>query len=297
VFLCCLLFVRHGSAGGKEDSDALEYLKKKDVEVRYAAPLKQFWLEPEKGKPGIGQPLRVWFQGPWKPRAADLNYLPKLPQLYGVTFGSEGIKEDWLGILQELPHLKEVIIRGPNFTDECTRHLVHLKDLNSLSLTLTRVTDKGLVNLKHLQDLEFLSLVGNEGITDKGFRGLHVKNLRFLNLDSTSVTGAGITSLKDATKLEMLTLSGNLIVRRGKEYVPANAGLRHLKGLKNLKRLRIGSMGATEAEMNAVLAQNKSLPMIEASVGNYTRKGWVDAEGLPEKLKRVKSLLEKSTAK
>lgn len=259
-----VLTAQLGSTDEKEEKAAIEALRKKGVEVEYAAPLKQVWLAPEAGKPDVGKPLRVWFHGKWQANAEDLEYLRKLPSVYGVTFGSEDIAQDWLRVLEKTPQLKEVILTGPSFTDASTRYLTNLKDLDSLSLTLTRVTDKGLAHISHLKNLEFLSVIGNDRITDKSFRALEVKNLRFLNLDGTSVTGAGIASLKNASKLEWLALSGK----------SANAGLKHLKGLKNLQRLRIGNMDGTEAEMKEILDQSQKLEKIETIHGDFTRKGW-----------------------
>lgn len=214
--------VGYSQAGDKEHDAAVAHLKKVRVEVVYRSPLKQVWLKPRKGEELDREPLRVWFHDNWilregvwvnvgwQPKEVDLGYLPKLQDLYGVTFQfeaafqSERICKDWLRVLKKTPKLKELILHGANFSDEFTPHLRDLKELDSLSLTCTRITDKGLENLKGLKSLEFISLVGTKGITDAGFRQLPLKNLRFLNLDDTKVTDKGIAALKDAHDLEWL---------------------------------------------------------------------------------------------
>jgi hypothetical protein len=294
AFACGLIIPRHVLGGDQEHQAVLKHLRQKGVEVRCAIPLKQLWLEPKNGKSSPEKPLRVWFQGRWKPCIEDIECLPKLRELYGVTFDAQGIDERWLHVLTKLPHLQEVVLNGPNFTDEGAGYLAKIKNLNSLSLTFTQITDKGMGNLSQLKNLEFLSLAGSEYITDAGFRCVHLTNLRLLNLEWTGVKDTGIGSLTAAKKLEWLTLGGSQLSVATGDLGPFNAGLRHVVGLKNLKRLRIGEMEATEAEMKDVLRYAKNLPMIETSSGNYTRKGWVDNEPLSEKLRRAKRLYEKS---
>ena len=285
VCLCAILAPR--SEAGDDANEAVEHLKKHGVEVRRAAPLMQFWLQPADAKSSAELPLRIWFDNNWKPRQEDLEYLSKVPNLYGVTFQSEGIREEWLRVLENMPHLKEVVIVGAQFGEETTRFLAKLKELNSLNLNDTSITDRGLENLKELRNLEFLSLWGTEKITDKGFRALHVKKLRFLNLEVTHVKDNA--ALKDATQLEYLWLMGHI----DENGFSANAGLRHLSALQNLQRLDIGSMDATTDEMDAILSRNSDLDGIKTSDGKYTRQGFITADGLVLKIEEIKKL-EKS---
>lgn len=176
VILVCV-FTEHRVAADT-DQAILEQLQNRGVRVEYAAPLKQIWLEPENGMTPPAKPLRLWFHPPWKPRFEDIESLPKLPQLYGVSFGAVEIDERWLRALGKTPQLREVILNGPGFTDESLKHIAYLRELDSLTLSATRVTDKGMFRLRDLSSLEFLSLAGSEGITDMGFQYLYVKNLR-----------------------------------------------------------------------------------------------------------------------
>jgi hypothetical protein len=147
----------------------------------------------------------------------------------------------------------------------------------------SRITAAGMEKLKRLNKLEWVSLKSAVKLGNSGFAHLPVKKLVYLNLEETAVTGRGIASLSGAKQLQFLSLSGRT----------ADAGLKHLRKLKNLRRLRVGGMVVNEADMKEILHQSKHLQQIESDWGWYTRKGWKEEPDLAESLKSLNELRKK----
>ncbi|MDB5391919.1 MAG: hypothetical protein JWM11_7565, partial [Planctomycetaceae bacterium] len=106
--------------------------------------------------------------------------------------------------------------------------------LKSLTLTRGQATDKGLESLKGLAHLEFVCLLSAWGLTDSGMA--HVAALprltRFCTDRAEQLTDETLRQFGHATNLRDLVIDGGRF---------SDIGLQHLKSLKTLKNLRIGS--------------------------------------------------------
>jgi hypothetical protein len=244
--------------------------------------------------PGKEKVLRVWIEPTWKGGKAGLAFLAKLPDLHGVSFQSGSEQSDWYQILTKLPHLRQFCSIGTSVDDRCCAYLISCKNLDTLSVIGSNITPEGMKKLKGLNKLEWVSLKLAAQLGNTGFAHLPVKKLIYLNLEGTGVTGDGIASLCEAEQLQFLTLSGESLVETGKNAgMPTDAGLKHLRKLKNLKRLQVGSMTMNEADMTEILRQSRHLQKIESNWGEYTRKGWKEGPDLSERLKRLEELRKK----
>ena len=189
-----------------------------------------------------------------------MEYLAKLPDLHGISFQSGSEESEWYQILTKLPRLRQFCSIGPSFDDRCCQYLSSCKDLDTLSVVGSSITRAGMKKLKGLNKLEWVSFKYAGKLGNSGFAHLLVRKLVYLNLEGTGVTGDGIASLAEAEHLQFLTLSGESLVETGKNVgMPADAGLKHLQKLKNLRRLQVGSMAVNEADMTEILRQSKHL--------------------------------------
>jgi hypothetical protein len=104
-----------------------------------------------------------------------------------------------VAVIRELPHLRSLVLTGPNVTDSTLDHLKGLIELRGLYLFGTQVTDAGLGQLENLSGLEILHLRGSNKITDAGLRHLRkLTRLEFIDLAGTAVSEAGMQDLKRA---------------------------------------------------------------------------------------------------
>jgi hypothetical protein len=242
----------------------------------------------------------------WKGGIAGLKYLKPALGVRGVMFSHPDFSDEWCLCLRELKGLREVYVMGKRFTDKGMESLRHLRDLEALSLLETQVTDKGLACLKEMTKLQMLRLARSDGITDKGLAILEkMRELRKLDLYLTNTSGDGNVHLQNATKMEWLRLSGCSFIVKGTgddNCRFANAGLRHLLKMENLRYLSIGDMvvcveeetkllkkkeaskwtdrdslrhfRSQAATMRAVLKVAKNLEGINTDDGKFTRNGW-----------------------
>jgi hypothetical protein len=282
----------HGQ-GEKEPAKALIEL---GADVRHDLPFKSVYRAflDDQFHPGKEKVLRVWIEPTWKGSKVGLENLAKLPNLHGVSFQSGSEQSDWYQILTKLPHLRQFCSIGESVDDRCCEYLSSCKDLDTLSVVGSSITPAGMEKLKGLNKLEWVSLKSAAKLGNSGFAHLPVKNLIYLNLEGTRVAGDGIASLSEAQHLQFLTVSGESLVATGKnEGMPADAGLKHLRKLMNLRRLQVGSMTVNEADMKEILRQSTHLQKIESHWGEYTRKGWKEGHDLAERLKRLEELRKK----
>ncbi len=174
-------------------------------------------------KPGPGKPTPP---GPaWLRNFLGIDYLDHvvLANLPEDTFTDADLR-----LLQGLPGLEILFLRGANITDAGLVHLKGLHRLCHLELAGDRITDAGIAHLEGLHRLDDLDLAGNR-ITDAGLahlEGLH--RLQLLGLRSERITDAGLVHLRGLRKLEFLGLECSI----------TDAGMEHLTPLAKLRRLR-----------------------------------------------------------
>jgi hypothetical protein len=291
---CLLATVAFGN--GRAEKEPAKALIEMGADVRHDLPFKYVYRSflDDNFEPGKEKVLRVWIEPTWKGGKEGLELLTKLPDLHGISFQSGSEQSEWYQILTKLPRLRQFCSIGPSMDDRCCEYLSSCKVLDTLSVVGSNITPVGMKKLKGLNKLEWVSLKSAEKLGNSGFAHLPVKRLIYLNLEGTGVRGDGIASLAEAEHLQFLTLSGESLVETGKnEGTPADAGLKHLKKLKNLKRLQVGGMTVNEADMKEILRQCKHLEKIESDWGEYTQKGWKEGPDLAEKLKSLDELRKK----
>eukprot|EP00913_Durusdinium_trenchii_P035299 g33029.t1 len=167
--------------------------------------------------------------------------LKKLKELYGgitrqddfviaVDLTDSDAEVDDLKLLAEFPRLQKVLLRGPDFTAECTVHLGRLKSLTELGLTKTGVDDAALKHLAGLKNLRKLDLYGTD-VLGEGLKHLQgMPRLAYLDLRRTNITNKGLAQLAGVKSLRSLGLQETQI---------DNEGLKHLVGLQNLAALNL----------------------------------------------------------
>jgi serine/threonine protein kinase/Leucine-rich repeat (LRR) protein len=166
--------------------------------------------------------------------------------------------------------LTDVNLRHCAVTADGLEHLEQLKHLKTLVLTNTSVTDDCLARLQGLTELESLSLDGTQ-VTDFGLAKLEtLKNLRILLLNRTQVTDAGLVHLESLSKLEALYL---------REMQVTDAGLAHLNGLAKLQFLALTSLPVTDAGL-AQIKGLKQLMYLSLESTRVTDAGLVHLQGL-----------------
>lgn len=220
--------------------------------------------------------------------------------------GPDDIQYLWLGRRRladaHLVHLKGLTgLRflclgwNRNITDEGLVHLKSLSSLEELWLTDTQVTDAGLIHLKELPSLQHLGL-GSTRITDEGLIRLRsFPSLRILWMANTEITDAGLAHLNGMTSLEELNLlatrvTGKALVDLGtmkslkvlRWAAPIdNAGLAHLKDLKDFRVLWVHGTGITDAGL-VHLKGLTALEELDLSNTSISDDGLAHLKGLKE---------------
>jgi len=163
------------------------------------------------GKQADNEPL---FPADYEPSAAEINAALKSRGVDGEVTRDQSkpgnpivalrlfdtiLAEDViLRLIDKMPYLEQVNLRGALVGDAFLRGLSRFRDLSYLSLKDTRVTDEGLTHLSGLTDLRELVL-SDTAVTDAGLRHLRsLKNLQMLLLDGTKVSEAGRQELMRA---------------------------------------------------------------------------------------------------
>jgi tRNA A-37 threonylcarbamoyl transferase component Bud32/Leucine-rich repeat (LRR) protein len=173
-------------------------------------------------------------------------------------------------------------LRGTRITDAGMKHLAGLKNLGWLVLAQLPITEAGLKHLAGLTNLGRLDL-GNLPITEVGVHHLAgLKNLRELQFSSLQVTDAvlecliqndllaawkagifGQTLLTDDERRQGIrgspgvTRNNQIVALDLRQSKVTNAGLQHLKELKNLRRLALKSDQLTAAGLKHLAGLQK----------------------------------------
>jgi len=200
---------------------------------------------------------------------ADLKKLPEVPFPFELYI-RDGVTEKVTDAgLEELKNLKN--LAGLTLSDTSKvkgEGLKELKGLNNLyHLALDGVplynSAAGLENLKELKALKVLSLSGFSWVDDKQFKHIkELKNLEELSLNHVGVTDNGLEHLKELKNLRCLYIMNcGRVTNAGMKHIKklnslvellldppmSAAALKELSELKNLKHLRFGGTGVTDA--------------------------------------------------
>jgi Leucine Rich repeat len=152
-------------------------------------------------------------------------------QLGGDTMTDKGLES-----IADLTNLKELVLWwATEITDAGVAHLSPLRHLQLLDISLSRVTDEGVRSLAMLPELEELGLQGK-------------------------FTNKSLLYLSQAGHLKALRLHGG-------ECEFSDEGLRHLEGLKDLRRLVLENAKVSETAKERLL---KAIPGLELNL--YSEK-------------------------
>lgn len=210
---------------------------------------------------------------------AGLKHLAGLQTLEELTLSGGLITDDGLVHLSQLPRLRYLLLRGDGFSDAGFVRLQSIPSLRILHLGhLPQTTDAGLAHLSKLANVEDLTFHWSPNITNEGVRHLAgLPHLRSLDVANSKVTDEGLAYLKGINTLESLTLPSEGISDVGLECVSQLPRLRRLKvsrvyrggssqeqgyytdkGVRMLARCRlleelsVGSVGLTDASIEAI---------------------------------------------
>jgi hypothetical protein len=185
-----------------------------------------------------------------------------------------------------------VYLSGTDVTDGELKELAGLKQLQNLKLYGTKVTDAGLKELAGLKRLKHLSLYKSE-VTDAGLKHLaRFKQLKRFNLSKTKVTAKGIAELKKALPdLKISWTADSALTHKAEDKAAkaiqklgafitrdekakrnpivsvdlsdtrvTDAGLKHLAGLRQLRRL---DLPVTRVTDEGIADLKQALPKLE----------------------------------
>lgn len=236
-----------------------------------------------------------WLKGVGAKKGSADYTVEDLKKLTYLSLSSKKLSDEGLAHLKALPALTDLDLSGGNtqFTGEGLKGLAGLKlkklnlnmnkkvddaamkivagfpTLETLSLDGTSVTNIGLADLASLPKLAELDLGSLKGVTDDGLATLKKAPLTKLVLQGTGVTDAGLVHVKEMAKLKTLNLG----------WLPVDAGLSNLAGLKGLEELNLFHAKTTDVGAKAVGALT-SLKRLFAWNTDLTDKGVAELVGL-----------------
>lgn len=184
------------------------------------------------------------------------------------------VNDDSLAVLRHVPELELLNLQGSAVTDAGMMHLRRVKNLGTLGITETAVTPAGLAELKGVDRLVQVYNCdwGNRPIPEvEKWRA--ARNRRFLKLPPHEQRAEAIRALKlivsymrpdEQGRFNSISYSqswasdSDLVYLQAIEEVEeldffecnavTAAGLKHLRPLKNLRRLRLSESGVTNVE-------------------------------------------------
>ncbi|MBU4398961.1 MAG: ThuA domain-containing protein, partial [Planctomycetes bacterium] len=179
-----------------------------------------------------------------------------------------------LPLLLSLPHLTKLKLSGGGISDAGIRQISTLGGLTELSLLDAQVDNAGLEQLARLAGLRSLSIRRSPLLNDEGVPHLkRLSKLVSLGLLEVGITDHGVAELvKSLPQLRQIDLRGCAQV--------GDAGLEHLRGLKNLKVLRVGGYQVTDASL-AIIKNIGTLRGLTIEDAAITDAGLALLVGLP----------------
>ena len=222
--LCALSSIRYVSISecGTIGDGAMQYLKRLKDLARldlYSTPIAS------KGLAYLPEFQKLEHLGLIKLEIEDLAFLrgPLQDTLLDLSVCECSVKDAGLTYLQGLANLRNLILQNTNISDDSLPHIASCEKLSNLNLTATQVQGKGLRHLKDTPNLFSLILLNCLRMNDEGLAAFSEGG--FEKLGSLELGGcAGIT----------------------------DAGLQHLKGLRNLRDLGLERTSVTKAGVESL---------------------------------------------
>ncbi|MBA7637325.1 hypothetical protein ES703_44968 [subsurface metagenome] len=206
-----------------------------------------------------------------------LEHLRPLRSLRGLELTQASISNRGLAVLKALPAL-EYLSLNTGVTDAGLRQMAQLSNLRWLSIADGKMWGPGLAELAKLPRLERLCIVQSRSpLFDR-----HIKYLEGLTqLKGLTLWGSACNTLTDASLAsigKLKNLEELYFIRTMPRFTPA--GVAHLKGLKNLKKVDFAQIlwsgYAGKYDGDEVVRQLAALPNLESITGI----GYLTAEGM-----------------
>jgi len=169
----------------------------------------------------------------------DISHLMDFQQLTSLTINSKALDDTTLAYLGNLTNLRKLeFTAASNITDAGLSHLQSLHNLEDITLTSNLLTGEGLSHLSNLKSLKKLVFVSHGfNFTVSGIS--RIKNLQQLTecRIEGAVTNEMLRSFEGNETLVTLLIRGNAVT---------DAGMEHLKTVRNLQNLDISKTGVTQ---------------------------------------------------
>ncbi len=223
----------------------------------------------------------------WKPSWGALTPgKRRWPRTGSGAIGDEYFRE--VAHVSIFVDIQKGMATGPNNlavpVDDLMMVLRTQSGIKTLQLGGNTLTDKGLESLAYLTGLKELVLWWATEITDAGIAHLgRLRHLQLLNISLSRVTDEGVRSLAVLPELEELAIQGKFMDKsllylsraghlksltlRGDECEFGDEGLRHLEGLKDLRRLILQDAKVSDTAKERLL---KAIPGLEFN--SYSKK-------------------------
>lgn len=211
------------------------------------------------------------------------EYLAQMKQLTELTLDVNEITDAGIAKIARLPNLEVLSLRLMPVTDAALASISRLPKLRKLSFVSTKITPVGVLALRD-SPIEELTWWVDSPLENNSFLPYvgRLRNIKRLNLASRRVGDEDLNAISGMAQLEELDVS---------EHSLTDAGLVHLRGLKNIRRLQLGLAPGFRRERFGEVGMQSIAELLELeSLGlNFTRltdTGLTHLARLP-KLKRL----------
>lgn len=185
--------------------------------------------------------LQCSFPAGWNFGKEPAHRLQQLPHLRNLLLHGAVVEADAFPHLQTLPNLKSLDLAGAHIPKAAFNQLFELRQLQGLNVADAGVTDDVLAGLGQLPDLRLLSLDENQKITSIGLRRLRgLERLESLFLSKTATIDIGLATVAAGLpRLTCLAVACTPITDNAARSLVALTELREL----NLAGTRISDRG------------------------------------------------------
>ncbi|WP_339911465.1 redoxin family protein, partial [Symmachiella dynata] len=227
-----------------------------------------------------------------------LRALEPLKSLKKLTIYSPDAGNDSLQSIGKLTGLQSLILGNGKWDDKGLAYLADLKDLEEINLPFSGVPGKGfdamlqlprlkyiaafaafknahLARLKKSHSLRALNLNSNVTITNDSLRYIaQLPQLEYLDLFKTNITDAGLKHLRPLKSLKRLNIQVN---RQGRKPTITALGVAAVAELPEMETLRMGNVGDAN-ECLKLLSNLKNLKSL--GIGGRRDTGLISDEGV-----------------
>ncbi len=160
----------------------------------------------------------------------DLHHLAKFAELEHLELNwNSKINGAGFQHLKSLPRFHSLDLRGVNIRDVGFEHMKVMENMDHLDLTGVPITEKGIQCLAAMKKLKILHLGAATSINDEAFLTIgQLPELTNLYADSEQISDVGVGHLKGLKKIVHLNLGSSHITGAGLETLGQMTSLQHL---------------------------------------------------------------------